>query len=221
MSVARSTRTSPPAPSISPHPAATSKAHPLPLVRPDLAQFPKILGDWRGEDSGDIDIAARETLQLDQFIRRTYHRADGAAAHLYIGYWHRQTGDHQAAKHSPALCLPANGWTVQSSQRLALSKIGPKVMVNSLVADRSTKRFQFLYWFFSGADTYAEEWLTLIKVSFGILAGRRPDGGIVEISVLVNPAVESSGVAAENISKEFAATVAPEIARLMQPGVTP
>ncbi|HQH26399.1 MAG TPA: EpsI family protein, partial [Oligoflexia bacterium] len=80
----------------------------------DLRALPYQLGRWRGVDGPGLAKVARDILKLDHALKRTYTDADGNMIDLYIGYWTHQSGEHQAAKHSPAICLPANGWSTWS-----------------------------------------------------------------------------------------------------------
>ena len=78
----------------------------------DIRQLPYQLGDWNGIDVDNLDLRSQNTLKLDQYVRRIYKNKEGRQIFIYIGYWKKQSGDHQAAKHSPLLCLPGNGWKI-------------------------------------------------------------------------------------------------------------
>src|SRR5262245_48854583 len=61
-----------------------------------LASLPRMLGQWRGEDTSKLDARSQDILRLDEYVRRVYKAPDGRSVFAYIGYWKRQSGEHQA-----------------------------------------------------------------------------------------------------------------------------
>lgn len=159
----------------------TSKITPL-----NFSNFPKTLGEWKGEDSIDMDKRSLDVLQLSSYIRRVYTHPSGASVFLYIGYWDKQSGEYQAAKHSPALCLPSNGWITNNLVSNILDanefKTQSSIEARRIVGEKNRNKELFYYWFFAGKDYYSSEWYALIKLSLENILYGRSDGGIVEIS---------------------------------------
>lgn len=152
----------------------------------DLNTFPKNIGEWVGEESMEMDSKSIDVLQLSSYIRRNYRHPSGKAIYLYVGYWDKQSGEHQAAKHSPALCLPSNGWltTYLASETLDSREydIHAPIEARRIIGEFRSKKELFYYWFFAGKDYYSSEWYALIKLSLENILHGRSDGGIVEIS---------------------------------------
>lgn len=152
----------------------------------NFSEFPKTLGEWKGEDSMDMDKRSLDVLQLTSYIRRMYYHPSGASVYLYIGYWDKQSGEHQAAKHSPALCLPSNGWitTHLASNNLDSEKYKTQSPIEArrVIGEKNRNKELFYYWFFAGKDYYSSEWYALIKLSLENILYGRSDGGIIEIS---------------------------------------
>lgn len=151
----------------------------------EVNQLPLELAGWSGSELPGLGIRAKHVLQLDQHLQRAYKNEIGRGVSLYIGYWERQTGDHQAAKHSPLVCLPANGWKISSRETTTLPAQLGGIEVNELVASRGAENYLFMYWFFRGDDTYTKEWRALIDISLGAFLYGRSDGGIIEVSLPV------------------------------------
>lgn len=177
----------------------------------DLEAVPMQLGSWQGAPGVALDPAARETLRLDRYLRRGYRGPAGGRAALYVGYWKKQTGDYQAAKHSPALCLPANGWEVISSGKRTLQIDGAPLTVNTLKAEYKNRESLFYYWFFNGTTTYTEEWLTLLKISFGAVTEGRSDGGIVEVSTSLERGNPNAEAEAHERLQSFVSELQPKL----------
>jgi EpsI family protein len=148
-----------------------------------VEQIPLEFGEWVGRDVEGLGITSREILKLDRYIRRVYKNSSGDEVFLYIGYWKKQSGESQSAKHSPSICLPGNGWRVSAVQKDNVDLVNkPSLPVNTLVADIEGKRQLFMYWFFSGERTFAVEWKALLYIGLESYLHGRSDGGIVEIA---------------------------------------
>lgn len=154
-----------------------------------LGDIPYEISGWVGEDTSALAVSEEQTLKLDKYIRRSYRRND-QSVFAYMGFWKHQTGDHQAAKHSPALCLPANGWKIIEAGKVVLPlSDSVSVTANSILAEKNGSLNLFYYWFYAGNDFYAEEWQSLMRISFSNLVAGRSDGGIIEFGAPVaNPA---------------------------------
>jgi EpsI family protein len=166
-----------------------------------LESIPKTLGDWETIADSELDFRSKEILKLDRYIKRTYQHTSGTRAILYIGYWRQQTGDTQAAKHSPAVCLPANGWSVSGNNAIPMevesSKGTSNLSVKRLTASFRERPYAFYYWFFSGESEYNNEWAAIFLNVYKKLTTGKSDGGIVEISIPIDDNVPAEKVGPE------------------------
>ena len=101
----------------------------------------------------EMDNKSLEVLQLTSYTKRVYKHPSGKSVYLYIGYWEKQSGEHQAAKHSPALCLPSNGWLTTHLASEMLSKdeynIHAPIEARKIIGELRTTKELFYYWFFA------------------------------------------------------------------------
>jgi EpsI family protein len=150
-----------------------------------LENFPESFGDWKAGEPLGLDIRSLDVLQLSSYVKRVYTNSEGKHIFLYIGYWASQSGEHQAAKHSPVLCLPSNGWltSTRDNHTHTFMHEGNKISIDMrrLVGEKRGNASLFYYWFFTGEEYYNQEWYALIKLSLQNLFYGRNDGGIVEI----------------------------------------
>lgn len=147
-----------------------------------IEQLPMNLGQWKGQELEGLGLVSRDILRLDHYVRRIYQNDLGEQVFVYVGYWNKQSGEHQAAKHSPSVCLPSNGWRVSQEQPELFDAGSGPLKTNRLVGEIDNKQQVFYYWFFSGERSYNQEWYALLNISLESFFHGRSDGGIIEIS---------------------------------------
>ena len=213
---------------IAARPLLVAKVDPNQLRAVPIDDLPMVIGSWHGRKDAPLDERSAAILQLDGAVKRVYRNSQGKELYVYIGYWKSQSGDNQAAKHSPVMCLPANGWTItqpapwdvptsHESEEAGLSSF----TASSLIADYKGHRSLFKYWFFSGEEMFRDETQALVKTSFGMLAGSRTDGGIVEVTVPIDDSIPKAQAEAEaeQLATDFTRGLYPALVRLIRTGV--
>ena len=180
-----------------------------------LNQLPMTLGKWQGKESSALDLAQRDLLRLSNYLRRDYHHPDGRFVRLYIGYWEKQSGEYQAAKHSPLLCLPANGWEIDRpvSQAVVCSNCleeSPR-QVNRLKAQIGGQANLFYYWFFSGSTSYTHESYALLSILLESLLTGRSDGGLVELTAVIPQSGADAEAETERTLQSFLQVLLPAL----------
>ncbi|MFN8388670.1 MAG: EpsI family protein [Bdellovibrionota bacterium] len=184
-----------------------------------LATFPQQIGDWKGVDSDALSLRSQDILRLDQFLRRVYTNSKGESVFVYVGYWKKQSGEHQAAKHSPLMCLPANGWKISQPQpRTVELNPGSAHTARELVGKIKDNSVMFYYWFFSGEKNYLDETEALFHIMHETLFHARSDGGIVEISAEMNQSLspDESEKAAQETLDSFTREFYPQLKQVVE-----
>lgn len=181
----------------------------------DLDTFPLELESWTGVEGRGLNIRAVDTLQLDQYLRRSYKRGPKETIQLYIGYWDKQSGDYQAAKHSPAVCLPANGWSVENVSQMHWGN-NSKLPFKELSAKYRSQGQLFRYWFFSSSHNYSAEWKALLTIGLDGLTKGRTDGGIIEVSTPIRTDLfgDKAKENAASLLDDFMRQLYPEVQRI-------
>src|SRR5689334_12522888 len=86
--------------------ALASRPDATPSVRA-LADFPKVIGDWRTVREMPIEKEVAEVLKADDTLNREYASpAQRTAAMLFIAFF--KTQRYGQAPHSPKNCLPGS-----------------------------------------------------------------------------------------------------------------
>ncbi len=185
-----------------------------------IEKLPMKIGEWEGRDTAGLSIRSQDILKLTRFVKREYVKGDHSII-LYIGYWKTQTGDYQAAKHSPALCLPSNGWSIERRGEKDIALPGPVpsgVTTQRILGEIRGASHMFYYWFFTGQKNYSEEWQALLNISFQKLFSGRSDGGIVEVSVplIGGKSQAAAEQEASEVLEDFLSSLYPELSGLLE-----
>lgn len=195
-------------------------AHDIAPIR--IADIPYSFGDWKGEDTAGLDIRSLEVLRLNQHTKRIYKNSKGETVLLYLGYWEQQSGDHQAAKHSPTLCLPSNGWLVTGMEDRNFTFPSPgaeaplELTTRALLGEWQHRTMLFHFWFFSGEKTYTRESTALINIIRENFLHGRTDGGIVEVTTpVLGTGVHLERDKAEAVVADFMKDFYPILAQLI------
>lgn len=187
-----------------------------------LEKLPMNLGGWIGKDADPLGIRAIDTLKFDSHLRRVYVNDQNQTIFLYIAYWKTQTGDYQAAKHSPLICLPANGWITHDAHLHNPASLGG-LTVNALVGQSQAQSVLFNYWFRSRTKNYTQEWLAILMAAKDKILSGRNDGALIEVSSILP---NSSTLSAKHIKASqqnidaFLAVLHPELEKIWKGNAT-
>lgn len=156
------------------------------LQRTPLADFPRVIEDWRMINEQYIGKGSMNVLQVDDYFMRTYANRTGDRIDLYIGYF--TTQKEGKGIHSPRQCLPGAGWTAleASPMLLAVTDHNPgAIEVNRQLMAKGDLRELFLFWYQGRGRSYADEYLNKLYLIWDGLTQRRTDGALVRVSSMV------------------------------------
>jgi exosortase D (VPLPA-CTERM-specific) len=80
-------------------------------LRASFEQYPNVIGPWTGRRDA-LEPIYVEALKLDDYYLADFTRGAEPAINLYIAWYDTQRAGRSA--HSPAACLPAGGWQIES-----------------------------------------------------------------------------------------------------------
>src|SRR5579884_395865 len=176
---------------------------------PEISAFPARMGPFVMLRDESLDPAVRDTLAADALLNRTYRDpAAGRFADLLIAWYASQRGG-ESQPHSPQVCLPAGGWTPESSGEIAIQTAEGPIRVNRYLVRNGPERAVVLYWYQLMSRAVASEWTAKMWLMSDALFHRRSDEGLVRIVVWRGngPAAQAEATAAD-----FARAVYPAIA---------
>ena len=158
--------------------------HPPPL--PALSQFPADFAGWRELREDPIDPDVVNTLKADRLLSRTYKDRAGESAEFLVAWFQSQRAG-ASQPHSPKVCLPASGWTPESTGELTIATAAGAITVNRYVVASRSERAVILYWYQTSRRATAGEWASKLWLVADAIRDRRTDTALVRIVVDSQP----------------------------------
>ena len=144
-------------------------------------------------------------LDLDDYTSVGYGQ-EGAAAPvgLYIGYYFSL--DKVSAAHSPLVCFPGQGWTVDQPKKRRLDINGHAINLAEIVARLDNRQELILYWYQAGETTAPEVYRNKFNAVFNKMNGKSQEHAFVRVSV---PFTGDTADQARAIGEQFIAAFYP------------
>ena len=149
---------------------------------PVLASFPLELDEWKGKREW-LTPDVLQTLQLDDYFFGAYRGRDGGTVTLYVPYYATQRD--RRVVHSPAACLPGNGWRIAESRVVIVP--GTTISANRLLISNGEERALVYYWFDQRGRNLTSEWLVKWYLFQDAVVRRRSDGAMVRVMASLGP----------------------------------
>jgi EpsI family protein len=183
-----------------------------PPAPPALSQFPETMSGWTElrEDPLDADVA--NTLRADRLLSRTYTNRAGEPAGLLVAWFQSQRAG-ASQPHSPKVCLPASGWTPESTGELSVATTAGVITVNRYVVANRGARAVVLYWYQTPRRATAGEWSSKFWLVADALRDRRTDTALVRIVVESAPDNERATFTAADFTRSVYPVLVHELPR--------
>ena len=149
---------------------------------PDIApeagvvmDLPTLVGEWWGTEE---PVSPSELAMLPgdtEFAKRIYQdlRGDTLTAQVVL------SGGEKRSIHRPEICLPAQGWTIQSGEvvpitlsngrTLDVMKLTLTRQIETAPGEQRTLKSYFLYWFVGKDTTTPYHWVRLAKTNWDMV----------------------------------------------------
>ena len=170
--------------------------------------FPATLGDWRGRTSS-LDAQTEHALGLTDYLLSDYARNDNRSVNLYVAYYANQrTG---ASPHSPAVCIPGNGWIITDLKRTHYSSndAGVSLPFNRVIIGKGSQKQLVYYWFEERGIKIANEYWSKLVLLRDALFENRTDGALVRLTTPILPGETEAD--ADRRLQEFTGVVVPSL----------
>jgi exosortase D (VPLPA-CTERM-specific) len=151
----------------------------VPASRP-FDQFPLRVAGWQGVRTV-MEKAYLDTLKLDDYVMVDYQDRQSRTVSLYTAYYASQSKGESI--HSPATCLPGNGWLFEESGELAfpLAPGAADLRVNRAFMQKGGARELTYYWFPQRGRVLTSLFQMKLYTFWDALTRHRTDGALVRI----------------------------------------
>lgn len=148
-----------------------------PIGKP-FSQFPLKIGAWTGTRSPFDGDTIRE-LHFSDYMNINFRDAKGNVVEFYVAYYASQSKGKSI--HSPATCLPGNGWVFKQSGAVELPLDGRAVSVKRDLIKKYNSTQLVYYWFPQRGRILTNPWQLKLYNFWDALTRRRTDGALVRI----------------------------------------
>jgi EpsI family protein len=186
----------------------------IPLRQP-FSMFPVHVGEWQGERQ-IMEKMYLESLDLSDYLLIDYRNGQQQTVNFYVAYNESQRGGKSS--HSPATCLPGNGWEFKDSGITSVELPGGNVIkVQRAFMDKNGQQLLAYYWFPQRGRILHNLFELKLFAFWDAIVARRTDGALVRI---ITP-VRDSGNLMESESRlqEFIRVMLPVLDQYL-PGRT-
>ncbi len=152
------------------------------LIIPQLNNIPAQFSAWKTVSEQALDPGVQAYLKPDAYILRDYtNQQSGSAVNVFVAYFKSLQSGY--GPHSPAVCLPGNGWLVQDRKIINLSVPGRAagIPVNKFVMEKADQHILVLYWYQNDRNVWAEEIQGKIRLLPDLIKYKRSDVSLVRL----------------------------------------
>jgi exosortase D (VPLPA-CTERM-specific) len=155
-------------------------------ARAAFVTFPSSLGEWRGRPSS-LDPQIEHFLGLTDYILTDFSKPDRRSVNFYVAYYASQRNG--LAPHSPAVCIPGNGWQIADLQRTSFSSNNPNITLplNRVIIEKNSSKELIYYWFEERGRKIANEWWSKVYLLADAIFQNRTDGALVRVTTPIYP----------------------------------
>lgn len=147
--------------------------------RQKFVNFPSRIGDWKGTQES-IPQNVMEVLAANDYLLANY--ADGSGpVNLFMTYYDNQTDGR--AVHSPEVCIPGDGWEIQSlkTYRPVIPGGSEGFAVNRAVIQKGLSKALVYFWFEVRGRKVTSGYMAKWHILWDGIAHNRTDGGLVRL----------------------------------------
>lgn len=153
----------------------------------NLAQFPKSLGTWQGEDY-PLSERLLKALDLTDYYQADYRNGQGDLVQFYVAWYETQAKGESI--HSPETCLRGGGWQFQKSgaTKLKISEYqASPLRANQALLSRPGEKMLTYFWFWCRGRNLVNGYELKLYNMWDRLTKRRTDGALIRVMTPIQP----------------------------------
>jgi exosortase D (VPLPA-CTERM-specific) len=161
-------------------------------LRQPFNNFPLQIGEWSGQTSTLSEKALR-VLGTDYYLMADYVKSDEPPVNLYVLYYPQQDSTSNEAVHTPTVCIPGGGWTVESKTTKTLpvndpaSVLAQPLAVNRMLISKEMTRQVVYYWYMQENHSTPSPGATRIHAFMNSLTHGHTNGALLRFVTTIRP----------------------------------
>jgi EpsI family protein len=165
------------------------------ITVPQLDNLPSQLGTWKNVADQALDQGVTAYLRPNAYILRDYtDQASGDTVNVFVAYFKSVQSGY--GPHSPAVCLPGNGWLVHESTLIHVPVPGRQAIpANKFVLEKSGQHILVLYWYQNDRNVWAQEFQGKLQLLPDLIKYKRSDVSLVRLVLPLRGYDASEGLA--------------------------
>ncbi len=177
----------------------------IPITR-SLKVFPMEIGGWQGR-AGWLSSEVLDILRVDDYMIRNYYSGNREIG-LYVGYFKSQREGQLI--HSPKHCMPGSGWNPISSEYISIDIPGLETPIKAvkMVIQKGENRRLVIYWYQTGREYIANEYVQKVQLVWNALRYNRTDGSLFRVTA---PLLDENVEETFKFQEDFIKMVVPEL----------
>jgi len=178
----------------------------------DINAFPREIQGWTSEERTLTD-REYEVLETHNVIAREYTSPKGQSVLLLLVY----SQNNRKISHPPEICYSGGGLSILEKTKKRIKIDGPypkSIEFQKLLLEQGRYREISIYWFKIGSQFTASYWKQQGLITWSYLMGRPASSALVRISSAFSKR-EKSDQDVEDMIKEFAALIVPELLKYL------
>ncbi|MGB3209073.1 MAG: exosortase C-terminal domain/associated protein EpsI [Desulforhopalus sp.] len=165
-----------------------------------LVSLQTVLGPvdgYRVSQTIPLDAAFISFLELDDYTQARYEK-DGRFIDLYIGYFNSL--DKISAAHSPLVCFPGQGWTVNRPSEQHIRVGQQQINYAEMTASLEDRQELVMYWYQADEKTVTKAYRNKINGVLNKLTGKKQEHAFVRVSIAMD---QSGPDEARTLGRDF------------------
>ncbi|MEW6608386.1 MAG: exosortase C-terminal domain/associated protein EpsI [bacterium] len=170
-----------------------------PIRETNLKHFPKIIGEWKGEDY-PIEERVYKMLRKSDLLLRAYTNTKGDTVLLFIV----ASSVNPEAFHPPEICLTGGGTQFLKKEIVQIQINQGKIGCNKLYIKEKDAELLTIYWFRVGKRNTHSYYIQQLNIVFDQIRRKDSVAAMIRISSLVEKGkIDNIVTLEENFIKEI------------------
>ncbi len=160
-------------------------------LRQSFSSFPLQIGEWVWQSSSVLGEKELAVLGTNDYLLSNYAKLGKPSVNLYALYYPQQDSSSNEAVHTPTVCIPGGGWTVEGTAPKVLPVTDPAsaqrkpLTVNRLMISKGDTRQVVYYWYAQANHSTTKAGETRLYTMLNSLTLGHTNGALLRVTTMM------------------------------------